>query len=172
VTDASFQSADRQFGLRISAKEIDRMVSLCRKAKRAETGGVIVGQYNEQHDWAIVTEVTGPPEDSRSGSTWFLRGVRGLQQLIERLWQRDRSFYLGEWHYHPYSSPDPSSTDTSQMRKIADSASYACPEPILLILGGDPSKELQIRAFVFCCGSDYVELSRVVSEAAEAAKPQ
>jgi integrative and conjugative element protein (TIGR02256 family) len=163
----AFQSADRRFGLRIPPGELDRMVSFCRKAERAETGGVIAGRYSEEHDWAIVTEVTGPPADSRSGPTWFRRGVRGLQQLIERLWQRDRSYYLGEWHYHPYSSPNPSATDTRQMREIADSDSYACPEPILLILGGDPAGELRARAFVFFRGSDYAELARAEHKAAD-----
>jgi len=147
------------------------MVSLCRKAKRAETGGIVAGRYNGQLDWAIVTEVTGPPTDSRSGRNWFQRGVRGLQQLIERLWQRDRSCYLGEWHYHPYAPPTPSGPDTSQMRKIADLASYECPEPILLILGGDPDKELETRAFVFCRGSEYVELKLIKSDVTEAETP-
>jgi integrative and conjugative element protein (TIGR02256 family) len=136
------------------------MVSLCRDAKKNETGGIIAGRYTDARDWAIITELTGPPNDSRSGRTWFRRGIRGLQQLIDRLWQRERSYYLGEWHYHPFASPNVSGTDISQMRTIAGSDAYACPEPILLILGGDPAGVFEIRAFVFLRGRDYIELSR------------
>lgn len=164
MADAQFQSADQVFGLEVPSKDMDRLISLCRKAKRAETGGLLVGHYDDHHHWAFVTEVTGPPSDSRSGRTWFERGVRNLQKFLEKLWQQDRSFYLGEWHFHPFAPANPSHTDVSQMRKIADSASYKCPEPILLILGGDPAKEMEVQAFVFRRGSDSVELMRVGAE--------
>ncbi len=134
------------------------MTSLCRKAKRSETGGILAGRYSEGHDCAVVTEVTGPPPDSRSGPTWFKRGVRGLQQLIERLWGQGRAYYLGEWHYHPYGPPNPSKADVAQMTEIASSNGYSCPEPLLLIIGGDPKMGLEIKVFVFQRGEGYLEL--------------
>lgn len=161
MVDAAFQSPDRRFGLRIASKDVERMVSLCRKAKRNETGGILTGRYTGEHDWAEVTDATGPPEDSRSGRTWFERGVRGLQKLINQCWRRDRSYYLGEWHYHPYAGASPSRTDIAQMKKISEAESYQCPEPILLILGGDPAGSLELRAFVFTGCHKYVELIKV-----------
>lgn len=137
------------------------MLSLCSKAKQNETGGILAGHYSGEHDWAEVTDVTGPPEDSRSGRTWFRRGVRGLQQLINQFWNRDRSYYLGEWHYHPHAEPSPSRTDIVQMKEISQSERYQCPEPILLILGGDPDVEPKLRVFVFASYSNYVELINI-----------
>ena len=162
MSELLFRSADQRFGLRISLDTVDHMAALCRMANRAETGGILAGRYSERHDCAVVTEVTGPPPDSRSGPTWFKRGVRGLQQLIERLWRLDRSFYLGEWHYHPYGSPRPSTTDIKQMSLISANDSYSCPEPILVILGGDPNADLDISVFVFQRGESYLELPRVI----------
>lgn len=161
MADVVFQSPDRRFGLRIASNEVERMVSLCRKAKRNEIGGILTGRYTDEHDWAEVTDATGPPEDSRSGRTWFERGVRGLQQLINQCWKRDRSYYLGEWHYHPYAGASPSRTDIAQMKKISEAESYQCPEPILLILGGDPVGALDIRAFIFARNNKYIELTKI-----------
>ena len=74
--------------------------------------------------------------------------MRGLQRSVNKLW-KSRSFYLGEWHFHPFAAPDPSGSDISQMCEIARAESCKCPEPVLVILGGDPAGEWQIRAFAF-----------------------
>jgi hypothetical protein len=52
-----------------------------------------------------------------------------------------KEHYLGEWHFHPFAAPSPSSIDYSQMAEIAVSRSWRCPEPVLLIIGGDPRGE-------------------------------
>ena len=43
----------------------------------------------------------------------------------------------------------PSGTDIGQMHEIATSSPYACPEPTMLIIGGDPCGNWNARAFVF-----------------------
>lgn len=89
-----------------------------------------------------------PPPDSKSGTTWFARGVCGLQRWLDSLWHGpSRAYYLGEWHLHPGGAPTPSGTDLEQMTAIANNPRYACPEPILVILGG-ASPEWLMGAFV------------------------
>jgi hypothetical protein len=72
----------------------------------------------------------------------------GLEVWLARLWTRDASYYVGEWHFHPYSRPQPSDRDLAQMQVIAKSTRYQCPTPILLIVGGDPKGEWCIHVEV------------------------
>lgn len=144
-----FQSADKQFGLQLESKFVRRILWFCKRAGNAETGGIFVGTYNAEHDMASVTNLSGPPADSQSTTYTFYRGVAGLQEWIDKHWRSEKHHYLGEWHYHPYSDPTPSPTDVRQLKDIASSPSYHCPEPILLILGGDPHSTWITRVYVF-----------------------
>ncbi len=153
-----FQSPDCRYGLHIPETEMRRILAHCRDARSCETGGILIGRYSNAHDWAIVSETTGPPSDSQRGWNWFRRGIRGLQQLLNRIWRRSRLFYLGEWHFHPNAPPSPSGRDIAQMKSIATTAHYRCPEPVLLIVGGDPNGEWTARAFVSRRGDETIEL--------------
>ena len=102
---------------------------------RNETGGVLLGRYEDDHRTAAVLDVTGPPAGSSWGRTWFRRGAGDLDALLDQRWKQG-IYYLGEWHTHPDSSPAPSPDDVRAMQSISTKPSYACPEPILLILGG------------------------------------
>lgn len=66
-------------------------------------------------------------------------------------------YYLGEWHYHPNTSAVPSSTDLKQMFILSKNNDLKCPEPILIIIGGNKSN-WQISASVFFNNS-YVRLA-------------
>ena len=130
------RSADNRFGVRLESAQVSCLMAECQKARNQETGGILIGHYSRDHAMAFVTEVTSAPIDSVRGATWFDRGVRGLKSKLQISWRKAHTFYLGEWHFHPGASPNPSSIDSTQMVKIATSRQYACPEPILLIVGG------------------------------------
>lgn len=153
-----FLSQDGRFGLQLTEGDVERLLLLCTAAAEYETGGVLFGRYSEDRIWAEVSEVTSAPSDSRSGHTWFERGTHRLQERIVRLWRESKQYYLGEWHYHPHAPPNPSSTDNTQLRRIATSTAYQCPEPVLLIVGGDPRGAWYIRAFVYLRRGGRVEL--------------
>ena len=110
-------------------------MAMCRESGDLETGGVLVGRYNETHDTAIVTQLWGPPEDSVRRRISFWRGTQGLQQQLDSLW-KTREYYLGEWHYHPGGAGEPSKGDIKQMVRIAKSLDYNTPEPVLIVVGG------------------------------------
>jgi hypothetical protein len=76
---------------------------------------------------------------TRAGTSWLIRGIKGLHSWLQRLWKEGGGYYLGEWHFHPFAAPTPSHQDVLQMKRIANTESYQCAEPILLIIGGDPS---------------------------------
>jgi integrative and conjugative element protein (TIGR02256 family) len=136
------------------------MLDLAAKALPNETGGILVGRYTKELDYAVVSEASAPPSDSRAGRTWFTRGVRGLRRLLSRLWKQ-RTYFLGEWHFHPHAAPDPSGVDLEQLGTIASSKDYQCAAPLLVIIGGDPNDTWTLRAFVLPPDKKLVELTEV-----------
>ncbi len=158
ANEIEFWPEDRQFGLRMTEKQLKEILRLCKQACPLETGGILIGHYTDSNDCAVVTEITNAPPDSRSGNQWFVRGVRGLQKKLDRLWQRGNGFYLGEWHFHPFGSPSPSHTDGKQMQEISKTEKYHCPEPVLLILGGDPESNWTAQAYAFPRGRKFLAM--------------
>jgi len=127
-----------------------------------ETGGILVGWYTETLDCAMVMHASEEPADSRKGRTCFHRGVAGLQQWLQKLWcGKRRHYYLGEWHFHPAGASLPSGTDISEMKSLSKSMGYHCPEPLLIIIGGNPPSIWEMRVFVFPRESEPLELRKV-----------
>src|SRR5262249_3629493 len=92
----------------------------------------------------------------------FERGVDGLAAWLATLWRAPRkTYYLGEWHYHPHASPDASPQDRAQMITFSRNLAYACPEPLLVIVGGDPDGAWDARAYVFPVREGCISLRRV-----------
>lgn len=157
-----FWSEDRRFGLHVGEEHVRRVLKTCRSARELETGGILIGRYSETHDRAFVVRVSGAPRDSRAGRTWFERGVEGLQKLLDSHWHRREGFYIGEWHFHPGAAPVPSDVDHRTMRRIAAASDfYNCPEPVLLVIGGDPSAQWSVSATVFPDGRIPIPLRRI-----------
>lgn len=144
-----------QFGIRIPLTVLRQVIGWCEEGEGHETGGVLIGRYAEGQRVAVVTEALPAPADSKGGPTWFVRGVRALNAKLKRRWNSGRGYYLGEWHYHPGGVPVPSKPDCAQMRSISESASYSCPEPVLLIIGGTPP-DFDVRSYVFPRGRDFI----------------
>lgn len=143
-------SEDKRFNISIPPSIIKKLFGQSKKSVNKETGGILIGRYDNNHEWAIISEVTGPPDDSKAGPNWFYRGIRGLQQKLSNLWLKQK-YYLGEWHFHPHGAPIPSKSDVNQMKKIADSSKYHCPEPILVLIG-ERAGNFEIKAYLFLRG--------------------
>ena len=134
------------------------------RAKAKETGGILIGRYSTDLSLATVLRATGEPSDSRSGSTWFTRGISGLDEMLSRAWHADQH-YVGEWHYHPGGLPEASPSDRAQMHKIASDPKMQCATPILLILG-DIGEDPRIAAYAQSAG-DFKRLTSLpVTDAA------
>jgi integrative and conjugative element protein (TIGR02256 family) len=136
---SEFRSQDRRFGLVLAAEHEQILRERCGASWPNETGGILIGYYTERRETAVVTRLPPAPGDSVSARARFVRGLRGVQELLVRLWNqspRAREYYLGEWHYHPGQAPIPSPQDEAQMRAIAEDPGYRCPEPLLMIVGG------------------------------------
>lgn len=160
MTFWSARTSDGGYGLEIETSAWHELHRICTAAGDIETGGVLVGRYSTDLLTAVVIEVTGPPKDSRQGSSSFHRGVAGLRGILLRRWlSRERTHYIGEWHFHPAAHIEPSGDDVAQMYRIRDDLNYHCSEPILLILGKlGEYQERVARAFVFPRGKEYMVL--------------
>lgn len=146
------------FGIEIKKELISAIYKMCKESYPKETGGILIGKYSPNLKLAKVTIVTGAPDDSKSGRTWFQRGTNGLQRLLDDVWETQGAFYLGEWHYHPGGAPTPSTHDIAEMDKISKNITYNCPEPILLIVGSTLSNDWNLGAYVFVGIEKYVLL--------------
>lgn len=138
----------------------------CSEANTRETGGILIGYYSEDRTTAIVTEATSAPRDSLRGNTWFQRGVAGLKTLLAYRWKNTnrRTYYIGEWHFHPTTEIVPSDDDFKQMHDISTSTNYHCSEPIMLIVGKNVDDKRPVRVFVFPSGKKQYEYHRITTK--------
>ena len=152
--DPAFRSTDGRFRLVIADELVTKILEMCLASYPLETGGVLIGHYNETLDTVVATRATGPPPDSQRRRTAFYRGTQGLHELLRVLWSK-KEYYLGEWHYHPGSSPEPSAADVRRMQEIAESDNTNCPEPILLVVGENRA----VTAHIFPRNQEVVRLT-------------
>ena len=141
------------------------MVETSKAAGRRETGGILIGRYAASGWHVDVEEATHKPKGSWAGFSWFRRGNSGLAEYLRERW-KDDLHYVGEWHFHPRSSPHPSNPDLAAMKRSAADPVYDCPMPLLAILGGDPLNIWQVSATLI--GPDRVPL--VLAQSPEAGR--
>jgi integrative and conjugative element protein (TIGR02256 family) len=161
-----FRTPDVQFGLSVDETMMDKILKLYSKAGNAETGGILVGHYTKRHDWAIVTDVSGPPDDSKRGRASFYRGIKGLQTWLNQIWGSKRHYYLGEWHYHPFASLEASSIDERQLQEHSENGPLVCPEPVMLIVGGNPNGAWEAKAYVYPKGRKLLPMDHLETDVA------
>jgi integrative and conjugative element protein (TIGR02256 family) len=125
------------------------MLEHCRSAAPLETGGILVGHYTPDLAEAQITLATSSSSDSYLSRFRFIRGIRGLKALLDKLWHSDSGHYLGEWHFHPYALPTPSSIDRERMGRISNDPHYSCSRPVLIIVGGDPDGRWSLSVSVY-----------------------
>ncbi|MGL6015028.1 MAG: Mov34/MPN/PAD-1 family protein, partial [Selenomonadaceae bacterium] len=140
--------AQTNISVEVNDDVVQNLIDFCINSSSHETGGILIGQYTENKMKAVVTKVIDAPADSIRQKYHFKRGIVGLQPLLNKLWKKNE-YYLGEWHFHPFSASNPSGTDDFQMFKFADDPRLNCPEPILLILGGNPNKSFDINVLLY-----------------------
>ena len=154
----SLWSKDLKFGVDFKSPACLKIRRSCQRDFPMETGGILVGSYNDSFNCAQIERASGPPLDSKQTPVFFKRGIRRLNRWLDMLWEKNRQYYLGEWHFHPNGRPNPSGQDLSQMAAISSNNRIRCPEPILLIVGGRPDRSFSHRAFVFPAKGRRVEL--------------
>jgi hypothetical protein len=155
-----WSSSDGRTIVEISPKVLDEIDRYCGKIRVRETGGILSGYYSDDDHNAFVTEASPPPKDSISGFCWFYRGVDGLKKLLQIKWDNPvlRTYYVGDWHYHPSLKVTPSDQDLKQMASISKAKNYRCTTPIMVIVGMKHKRTRKLRVLVFPKKEEFAEL--------------
>jgi integrative and conjugative element protein (TIGR02256 family) len=151
---ADFVYSSDSFEIRVERQawdDLQRIVTLSRRqlGRHVETGGLLFGERDDAARVIWVTEVSGPPADSRASEKGFVCGTLGTSALHEE--KRRRSWgsvqYVGMWHTHPDSLPVPSATDYGGMRRLT--ASTGNTGKVLLVIVGVFGDVSLSAAYVF-----------------------
>lgn len=155
-----YRYRDHESGLEVEFSEdiLAFMLAQCTSYGNLETGGILAGYYDDTYKKAVILGSSAAPTDSKHSRTRFYRGVKGLKEWLNKLWKKEKAFYLGEWHFHPFATSQRSSIDSKQMNAISANQSMNCPEPILFIIGGDPNHKYSVSISVFFESKKSIEL--------------
>ncbi len=123
-----------------------------------ETGGILIGHYDDNQKVATVTNIFGPSDSKRELYT-FERGTRGIKGALKRSGKLNH--YLGEWHSHPNNSAFPSIVDICQMHQFALRKLYGIEVPILLVAGGKPHHNLTWNASIHFTNNTIISLEQL-----------
>ncbi|WP_192576632.1 ThiF family adenylyltransferase [Rufibacter glacialis] len=125
ITVPAFESMSCQEGsgweIRMAAGTSARLLSLCKQNARIETGGVLVGMANYKTSTIHIFDLIEEPQDSKGTCTGFIRGVKGLSEIIEAVKEKTGGLvgYIGEWHSHPMDLEGLSARDRATIEELA-----------------------------------------------------
>lgn len=97
-----------------------------------EAGGQLFARFED--DVTIIKKVTGPrPTDKRTRVS-YQPDRRAEQKEILRLFKKDLH-YVGDWHTHPSSFPQPSGTDISNTKSCVLNSVHQLKGFVMVIVG-------------------------------------
>lgn len=134
------------FEVRVSAVAMTEARAEVRRGARVrgpkiETGGMLLGAFDDATGIVYVDRVSGPPPDSYLSETYFHHGVEGTQERLTAEQKRTASAtgFVGLWHSHPDGPARPSPTDEQGMSVIVAPDGTAR-RALMMILGGGQDK--------------------------------
>jgi len=131
------------FEVRIAADALAEIRTEVRRGSRVrgalvETGGMLLGAFDEATGIIHVDRAAGPPPDSYLSTNYFQHGVEGAQERVTDEIERTSgvSGFLGFWHTHPDGPARPSPTDEQGMASIVG-PDGSRRRALMMILGAD-----------------------------------
>jgi len=141
------------YGIVITRKVRERLAIECALAS-APTGGILVGSVCRKIEGVrevytiVVDEAVAPTADTCYANTHVCRGTLGLSELLSERWiASPRTYYVGEWRYHPKLTTA-SALDDDALEHIARSREYSCNRPVLLSASNNT-----LRAYLYASDS-------------------
>lgn len=145
VSDMVRRDSSGRHEVRVSAEALATARAEVRRAGRSmapdiETGGMLLGAFDDSTRVVHVDKVSGPPPDSFMSATYFHHGIEGTQELVRAEVERTGSStgFVGFWHTHPYGLAHPSATDEQGMASIV-APDGTTRRALMMILGGAAS---------------------------------
>lgn len=112
----------------------------CSRYDDLETGGVLLGYWNDTFDVPVIAEVVGPGPQAVHRSRSFVPDSEFHELEIDRHYRASNGVltYLGDWHSHPKGNADLSKKDIATLARIAAFPSARVPRPLMLVAVGPP----------------------------------
>ena len=130
--------------IRVAAEAVAEMRTETRRGARVrgpnvETGGMLLGVFDDSTGVISIDVATGPSADSRLSNVYFDHGTAGTQDVIDHHLRRTGNLisFAGIWHTHPYGRADPSPTDEAGMAALTTFTGTGR-RALMLILAGTP----------------------------------
>jgi len=138
----------------ITQDAIDIMRNEAAGSGKLETGGILIGFRSDTGN-IVVVKATGPGPKAFRTENWFEKDIAYCQeQLIESSRALGpKGQYVGEWHYHPRGTNQPSGTDIMSLSAIAKQVNYSTDEPLMIIL----SPELEMAFTLHPANKGFIE---------------
>lgn len=143
--DVTVDDARSGYQLRIRSQamaqlRVEALMTAGRFPPQWETGGVLIGYFDDACQVVWVTAAEGPSPDSERGPCSFRHGTEGVADRVQahRAASGGRVRFVGLWHTHPGLSPRASQTDDQAMRDLLVTlpGAQVPRRAIRLILGG------------------------------------
>lgn len=106
----------------------------------AETGGVLIGDFDIGRRRIYLVSSILSPEDSKETPGSYIRGSFGLQRAIKEIGDRTLNMlqYVGEWHSHPDgASANPSGDDLALYSHLTTEMQVEGYPPVMVIVASD-----------------------------------
>jgi hypothetical protein len=124
----------------MASMRAEALATARRHPRSWETGGVLLGYFDDACQVAWVTAADGPPPGSERGAYRFQLGVEGVRARVAayRAASGGRARFIGLWHTHP-GAPGASTVDESAIQAVLSALPDETPRRVVrLILGGSP----------------------------------
>jgi len=115
-------------------------ISQARLAKLPnETGGILIGGHDFHRKIIYLVDTVLSPRDSEETSTSYVRGIDGLQSIMESIQNKtaDHLRYAGEWHSHPEDFPPVMSEDDAVLYSELKGKMETAGLPALMLIAAD-----------------------------------
>lgn len=154
-----FVSKCGSYALRIHPRLVDKIIEFSKAALPDETCGCIVGYYEDNLLWAVVTDVILACKDPA------LKGCQidndFVNDYFTKLWKETdgQRYDLGVWYSHPLHTPVPSEKDNKVMQEVYRKEDDQ--KRLSIIIGYNLTRDdLHVRLYEN--ETDYVDLERWV----------
>jgi len=132
----------------ISEKLLDHLEEYGVKHYPNEFGGFLMGYYSNNLKQLYISDYI-LPKKYNSTPCLFERSIYEIKEIFEKIFDRKKQYYVGEWHTHTNGSSMYSKTDLQAMIQIANHNTVNIENPILLILSIGKNKIKDFSIYLY-----------------------
>jgi integrative and conjugative element protein (TIGR02256 family) len=128
-----FKSQDLGYSVALE-EDVVKHLEKFRQAKITDTeaGGQLFAIF--ENGKVVIREITGPrPTDKRTRNS-YIPDRKAEQREID-YWFKHGLHYVGDWHTHPSSVPEPSSTDKQNINSAFRSSNHELSGFVMVVIG-------------------------------------